>query len=140
MRTVKRVLWRERLRRVPKQFSWVDQRLVQDRYVDRCSARALALYLFLVTVADCDGLSYFGEATLAQRLHLTAEELHAARQQLIEVQLIAWQAPLYQVLGLPESKPAATAAPPPPAELDRTAAAAQLRRLREQLERGRGRL
>jgi hypothetical protein len=137
--TVKRVLWRERLRRVPKQFSWVDQRLVQDRYVDRCSARALALYLFLVTVADCDGLSYFGEATLAQRLHLSAEELHAARQQLIEVQLIAWQAPLYQVLALPESKPAATAAPPPP-ELDRAAAAAQLRRLREQLERGRGRL
>ena len=139
MSTVKRVLWRERLRRVPKQFSWVDQRLVQDRYVDRCSARALALYLFLVTVADCDGLSYFGEATLAQRLHLSAEELHAARQQLIEVQLIAWQAPLYQVLALPESKPAATAAPPPP-ELDRAAAAAQLRRLREQLERGRGRL
>jgi len=137
--TVKRVLWRERLRRVPKQFSWVDQRLVQDRYVDRCSARALALYLFLVTVADCDGLSYFGEATLAQRLHLSAEQLHAARQQLIEVQLIAWQAPLYQVLALPESKPAATAAPPPP-ELDRAAAAAQLRRLREQLERGRGRL
>lgn len=133
------MLWRERLRRVPKQFSWVDQRLVQDRYVDRCSARALALYLFLVTVADCDGLSYFGEATLAQRLHLSAEELHAARQQLIEVQLIAWQAPLYQVLALPESKPAATAAPPPP-ELDRAAAAAQLRRLREQLERGRGRL
>lgn len=139
MSTVKRVLWRERLRRVPKQFSWVDQRLVQDRYVDRCSARALALYLFLVTVADCDGLSYFGEATLAQRLHLSAEQLHAARQQLIEVQLIAWQAPLYQVLALPESKPAATAAPPPP-ELDRAAAAAQLRRLREQLERGRGRL
>ena len=139
MRTVKRVLWRERLRRVPKQFSWVDQRLVQDRYVDRCSARTLALYLFLVTVADCDGLSYFGEATLAQRLHLSAEELHAARQQLIDVQLIAWQAPLYQVLALPESKPAATAAPPP-AEPDRAAAAAQLRRLREQLERGRGRL
>ena len=123
MRTVKRVLWRERLRRVPKQFSWVDQRLVKDRYVDRCSARALALYLFLVTVADSDGLSYYGEATLAQRLHLSAEELHAARQQLIEVQLIAWQAPLYQVLALPESQPPPVAAPPAP-ELDRAAAAA----------------
>lgn len=133
------MLWRERRRRVPKQFSWIDQRLVKDRYVDRCSARALALYLFLVTVADCEGLSYYGEATLAQRLHLTAEELHAARQQLIEVQLIAWQAPLYQVLALPESTAAATATPPAP-EPDRAAAAAQLRRLREQLERRRGRL
>lgn len=133
------MLWHERRRRVPKQFSWVDQRLVQDRYVDRCSAAALALYLFLVTVADCDGLSYYGEATLAQRLHLSAEELHAARRQLIEAQLIAWQAPLYQVLALPESKPAAVAAPPAPA-LDRAAVAAQLRQLREHMERRRGRL
>jgi hypothetical protein len=124
---------------VPKQFSWVDQRLVQDRYVDRCSARALALYLFLVTVADGDGLSYYGESTLAQRLHLSAEELHAARQQLIEMQLIAWQAPLYQVLALPESEPSMVAAPPAPA-LERAAVAAQLRQLREQMERRRGRL
>jgi hypothetical protein len=139
VRTVKRVLWRERLRRVPKQFSWVDQRVVQDGYVDRCSARALALYLFLVTVADSDGLSYYGESTLAQRLHLSSEEVHAARRQLIEVQLIAWQAPLYQVLALPESNPASTAAPPAPT-LDRAAVAAQLRQLREQMERRRGRL
>ena len=134
------MLWRERLRRVPKQFSWIDQRLVKDRYVDRCSAHALALYLFLLTVADCEGLSYYGEATLAQRLHLTTEELHAARQQLIEVQLIAWQAPIYQVLALPQSSAAATATPPPAPELDRAAAAAQLRCLREQLERRSGRL
>jgi hypothetical protein len=29
----KRVLDRERLRRVPEQFSWVDQRLVRHEYV-----------------------------------------------------------------------------------------------------------
>ena len=49
---IKRVLSPQRLRRVPSQFSWVDHRLVRDRHICRCSAQALALYLFLVTVAD----------------------------------------------------------------------------------------
>lgn len=48
----------DRIRKVPKQFSWIDQRLVRDRHIDRCSHRAAALYLFLVTVADAQGLSH----------------------------------------------------------------------------------
>ena len=101
MRTVKQVLRPERLRQVPEQFSWVDQALVQRHFIDRCEARAAALYLFLVTVADAQGLSYYGESTLARRLHLSSEELVAARAQLVKIELIAYQAPLYQVLALP---------------------------------------
>ena len=85
---------------MPEQFSWVDQSLVAHHLIDRCQARASALYLFLVTVADAQGLSYYGEATLAQRLHLSAQELCLAREQLIELELVAYQAPLYQVLAL----------------------------------------
>ena len=105
MRTVKQVLRPERLRQVPEQFSWVDQALVQRHFIDRCEARAAALYLFLVTVADAQGLSYYGESTLAARLHLSSEELVAARAQLIKIELIAYQAPLYQVLALPGTAP-----------------------------------
>ena len=43
-------------RHVPPQFSWVDQRLVRDHYIDQLSSPACALYLFLVTVADAQGL------------------------------------------------------------------------------------
>jgi hypothetical protein len=64
---VKRVLRAERLRRVPTQFSWIDQRLVRDRHVERCSLDAIGLYLVLVTVADAQGLSYYGEASLERR-------------------------------------------------------------------------
>ena len=78
MKTFKRVLRPERLRQVPEQFSWVDQGLVQRHLIDRLDARAAALYLFLVTVADAQGLSYYGAATLAQRLRLGPEELAAA--------------------------------------------------------------
>jgi len=97
------VLRPERLRLVPEQFSWVDQALVQWRLIDRLDARACALYLFLVTVADAQGLSYYGAATLAKRLRLSESELGAARLQLMELDLIAYQAPLYQVLSLHEA-------------------------------------
>ena len=42
---VKRVLRAERLRRVPTQFSWIDQRLVREGHVERCGVDALGLYL-----------------------------------------------------------------------------------------------
>ena len=98
---IKRVLVPARLRLVPEQFSWVDQALVQRHLIDRLEARAAALYLFLVTVADAQGLSYYGGRALAQRLRLGPDELDAARAQLIALDLIAYEAPLYQVLAVP---------------------------------------
>jgi len=115
MKTVKQLLRAERLRQVPEQFSWIDQALVQRHLIDRCDARAAALYLFLVTVADAQGLSYYGSSTLMQRLHLSTEELSAARQQLIELDLLAYQAPLYQVLAIAGTTAAPRRAAPCPA-------------------------
>jgi hypothetical protein len=88
------------LRRVPRQFSWVDQRLVRERYIDRLSHEACALYLFLVTVADAQGLSYYAERSLSQRLSMSAAQLRQARQDLITQHLLAYRYPLYQVLAL----------------------------------------
>jgi hypothetical protein len=96
----KRPISPAQLRRVPPQFSWVDQRLVRDHYIDRLSPQACALYLFLVTVADAQGLSYYADPSLCQRLSLTAAELHQARQGLMMQGLVAYQRPLYQVLAL----------------------------------------
>jgi hypothetical protein len=89
-----------KLRKVPPQFSWVDQRLVRDHYIDRLSPQACALYLFLITVADAQGLSYYADSSLCQRLSMTHPELHHARQALITQGLVAYQRPLYQVLAL----------------------------------------
>ena len=97
---VKRVLRAERLRRVPSQFSWIDQRLVRDRHLERCGLDAIGLYLVLVTVADAQGLSYYGEATLERLLSMPARRLVAARNELIGLDLIAYERPLYQVLSL----------------------------------------
>ena len=141
MKTVKQLLRPERLRQVPEQFSWIDQALVQRHLIDRCDARAAALYLFLVTVADAQGLSYYGSASLAQRLHLSTEELLAARQQLIELDLLAYQAPLYQVLAIAGTTvaPRTASRSPAPAAGD-TGGTVSLAQLLGQLEHRRGRL
>ena len=61
----KRPISPAKLRRVPQQFSWVDQRLVRERYIDQLSPPACALYLFLVTVADAQGLSFYADRSCA---------------------------------------------------------------------------
>jgi hypothetical protein len=58
------------------------------------------LYLFLVTVADGQGLSYYSDAGISQLLPLQGPVLARARQELIRARLIAYQKPLYQVLSL----------------------------------------
>lgn len=100
MKIKKRILCPERLRRIPGQFSWIDQRLVRDGYLQQCDHAALALYLVLVTVADADGLSYYSEASLQRMLNMQAVQLLAARDQLCKAGLIVYQHPLYQVLAL----------------------------------------
>ena len=98
----KRVLCPEQLRHVPPQFSWIDHRLVRDRHIEHCTHQASALYLFLVTVADAQGLSFYSDAAIGRRLTMDLVTLSAARQQLIQADLIAYRQPLYQVLSLPE--------------------------------------
>ena len=96
----KRVLVPSRLRRIPRQFSWIDQRLVRDHHIERADCSALALYLFLLTVADAQGLSYYVDGSIERMLSLRPEQVVAAREGLLRADLIAYEAPLYQVLAL----------------------------------------
>jgi replication initiation and membrane attachment protein DnaB len=96
---------------VPKQFSWLDQRLVRDHYIDRCTHPAATLYLFLVTVADVQGLSYYSDRSISQRLNMDNNILAQARQELSSIGLIAYKHPLYQILAIEERcRPSATPA------------------------------
>ena len=98
--THKQPIYPARARRLPPQFSWIDQRLVRHHYIEQCDHTTLALYLFLVTVADAQGLSFYSDQSLCQRLDLDTPALTRARNWLVHVQLIAYRAPLYQVLAL----------------------------------------
>jgi hypothetical protein len=85
--------------------------LVRLNYLNRCDCNALALYLFLVTVSDAQGLSYYSDASICRRLKLDLLQLDPIRAQLQKADLIAYRKPLYQVLSLQEpanSSPAPT--------------------------------
>lgn len=101
------------IRQVPEQFSWVDHRLVRERYIDYISHGAATLYLFLITVGDAQGISYYGEASLQKRLSMDSASLAEARNDLIRQQLLAFKKPVYQVLALdPRRKPDQSATGP----------------------------
>lgn len=113
MTSSKQVICSERMRRVPARFSWVDQRLVRDRHLDRLDVHAAALYLFLVTVADVQGLSWYGDASTARRLSINEVRLRRARSDLIRTGLLAYASGLYQVLALGDPLSPAPLVPQP---------------------------
>lgn len=113
---IKRLLCPARVRRIPRQFSWVDQRLVRDEIIGRCGSDALALYLFLITVADAQGLSYYSDPSILRCLSLQTNQLTHARKKLQDLGLIAFEKPVYQVLALdgPNMPPRIPSPSPPP--------------------------
>lgn len=100
MKTKNRVPCPERIRRVPKRFSWIDHRLLKDGYVKRCDLVSLAFYLILVTVGDRNGVSFYSDRSLCTLLNIFPGELSSARNRLQKLDLIAWEAPFYQILDL----------------------------------------
>jgi len=111
--TTKKLLRPDRLRHLPSQFSWIDQHLIRHRHLQGCEHSAWALYLFLTTVADAQGLSYYSDASTMRLVKLDPVQLSTARQQLIQAQVLCYQKPLYQLLALPEDPKAAEPSPSP---------------------------
>ena len=97
----KRVFSPDRVRRLPQRdWSWIDRRF-QRRFAAKLSGDAVFLYYILVAVSDKNGLSYYSDNSLALIVRTSLPALAKARQELIELDLVAYQAPLVQVLSLP---------------------------------------
>ena len=79
--------------------------MVQENYFVRCDPSAWTFYLFLTSVADAQGLSYYSDASLRRRLNMDELTVSASRQQLIQAGLIAYEKPFYQVLSLEPAEP-----------------------------------
>ena len=105
---------------MPRRFSWIDHRLIRDRYANRCRVVDLALYLILVTAGDRNGVSFYSDRSLGAMLKILPGELSSARNHLRKLNLIAWQTPFYQILSLDDDSDCAgalkdTPTPPVPA-------------------------
>jgi len=101
----KRLLDPQRVRRIREGFSWIDRRFVREGWIEKLGSEEILLYFFLVAVADKDGLSYYSDPRVCSLLKIAAPSLARARARLVDLGLLAYEAPLYQVLSLD---------PPPP--------------------------
>jgi hypothetical protein len=99
----KQILVTNRVRRPPKDgWSWIDRRFVRE-HASRLSREAILLYFFLAAVSDKDGLSFYGDASIAVRLRMPEPLVSRARDELVAADLVAYRAPLVQVLSLPRA-------------------------------------
>jgi len=91
----------DRIRRPPPEgWAWIDRRFFHV-FAPRLEHESILLYVFLVSVGDKEGLSYYGDTTIAGRLRIAEDRVVRARGELIEKDLVAFESPLYQVLSLP---------------------------------------
>ena len=98
---IKRVLHPERLRKIEGSFSWIDHRFITGGFLRDLSTLEILLYLFLVAVSDRNGLSFYHDDRMASLLKIDLPALGQAREELVLRSLLAYEAPLYQVLSLP---------------------------------------
>ena len=97
----KQILVPDRVRRPPREgWSWIDRRFLRG-HAARLSHEAIALYLFLAAVSDQNGLSFYSDTSTAIRLRMSEQAVVAARDELAAEDLVAYRAPLTQVLSLP---------------------------------------
>jgi len=97
----KKVLVADRIRRIDGGFSFIPHRFLTAGFLETLSQPQLLLYIFLVLAADRYGLSFYGYDRICSFLHMTLEQYSAARDGLIEKDLIAFDGTLFQVLSLP---------------------------------------
>ena len=102
----KKVLNGKRIRRISGSFGFIPHRFLTDGFLKALSQQELLLYIFLVLAADRYGLSFYSYDRICSSLRMSLEKYTAARDGLIEKDLIAFDGTLFQVLSLPQSPPA----------------------------------
>ncbi len=103
-RIEKKPLVANRIRQIEGSFAFVEHRFLRQGFWGALDQHQLLLYLFLVIVADRNGLSYYSYDKICSLLRITLDEYILARNTLMEQDLIAFDGYLFQVLSLPAQR------------------------------------
>lgn len=98
----KKALYSDRIRKITGSFAFAEHRFLRDGFWTDLDHHQLLLYLFLIIVADRNGLSYYSYDKICTLLRISGDEYIFARDGLIKKDLIAFDGYLFQVLSLPE--------------------------------------
>ena len=107
----KKIINPQKIRRIDGGFSFIPHRFLTQGFLASLGQKELLLYLFLILAADRYGLSFYSYDRICSLLHINVDEYVAARDSLINKDLIAFDGSLFQVLQLPP-KPLPTTRPP----------------------------
>jgi hypothetical protein len=99
----KKLLRPDRVRKIQGSFAVIEHRFLRDGFWTDLSHEELLLYVLLVLVADRNGLSYYSYDKLCSLLHFTVDDYVQARNTLIDLDLLAFDGTLFQVLSLPNN-------------------------------------
>jgi hypothetical protein len=111
--------------RYPKgAYGWVELRMVTEGHLQALDPSCALVYLFLCTVGNREGISFWSRSRTACTLNLSLETVDTALRTLAEADLIAATARVVQVLPVPvrgasqaaaqqSTTPRPTAASPP---------------------------
>jgi len=95
----------QRLRKINGSFAFIEHRFLRDGFFASLNHHELLLYVFLIIVGDRRGMSFYSYDKICTLLRVSVDEYIAARNSLIEKDLIAFDGRFFQVLSLPEKVP-----------------------------------
>ena len=102
------ILCPHRVRKITGTFGFIEHRFLKEGFFYTLTHHQLLLYLFLVLVADRNGLSFYSYDKMCTLLRITLDEFILARDGLIEKDLIAFDGRTFQLLSLPQHAPQPT--------------------------------
>lgn len=102
----------DRVRRIDKRgFAFVPAHFLHGGFFASLTHTERSLYFFLTLAGDRNGVSFYSYDRICDALQMTPDEYVLVRNRLIEMDLVAFDGRLFQVLALPD-RPTLLARPP----------------------------
>ena len=85
------------IRNIKGSFAWIDHRLIRNGFMETMTHQDMVLYLFLVMVADKNGVSFYRKEIICETVSLDYNQFEIAKDRLVNMNLIAFES--YSVLS-----------------------------------------
>jgi hypothetical protein len=87
----------KKIRNIKGSFAWIDHHLIRNGFMETMTHQDIALYLFLILVADKNGVSFYRKEKICEAVSLDFSRFEIAKDRLINMKLIAFES--YSVLS-----------------------------------------
>lgn len=102
MKDPRKPLRPDRVRTIPKSFSWIDRQILHQGLLKQLCHEELLLYFFLVLVSGPEGTSFWSYRRIGETLALSVDQVIDAAAGLVRKDLVAFRFPTFQVLSIPQ--------------------------------------